>query len=200
MQVATPRRAKSHFAAHGQSHFATLEPLDNAAADGDAGHFDAASENHKAYSGEFGRGRHAFVEGRDAQFVKARDVVQVVVEPHFQATAGKHVGDGIPVDGCADQHHRTRKYGREAHAHLVEDNAGKYKEEYEYVEECFAALHCAESGGIPSAFGLHQVFDRRQDVHEDVRAEHCQCQQSEGCPPCPRFVAEAFGPLQCGRL
>ena len=134
-------------------------------------------------NGHLGGGGHTPVEGGDAQFLKAGDVVEVVVEPSFQSAAVERLADGVVFDQTAYEHHGTRKHGGEAHAHLVEDDAGEDEEEHEDVQEGFRTLHGAESEAVPSAFGLHEVLDGGQNVHENVAAEHGQGQQQQGNPP-----------------
>ncbi len=184
---------ESHFGTHGESHLAAFEPFDDAAADGDAGHFDSAAENHETDSRELGRGRHAFIEGGYAEFVENGDIVEMLGKPYVEARTCEGVGEGIPVDCGADEHDGTREDSGEAHAHLVEDDAGKNEEEDEDVEEGLRALHRAEGGGVPSLLALQEVFDRRENVHEDVGAEHCKRQQSERGPTRPGLVVESHG-------
>ncbi len=136
---------KGHLRTHGKGHFTTLEPLDNASAHGYTGHFHAAAEYHEAYSREFGRSRHAFIEWRDAKLIENGNVVQMVGEPYFKRASEECVGEGIPVDCGSHEHHGTRQERGEAHTHFVEDNACENQEEDKYVEECLGALHGAES-------------------------------------------------------
>ena len=103
-------------------------------------------------------------------------MIKVLCKPCLHAAANEAVADGIPLDDGSNKHYRTREQGRKADTHLVEDDTGEDEEEYEYVKECLCSLHRSESIGIPTALGLHKVLDRRQDVHEDVGAEHCQRQ------------------------
>ena len=103
-------------------------------------------------------------------------MIKVLGEPCFHAAANEAVADCIPFDDSANKHDGTREKGCEANSHLVEDDACEDEEEYEYIKESLCSLHCSESIRIPTALGLHKVLDRRQNVHEDVGAEHCQRQ------------------------
>ena len=116
-------------------------------------------------------------------------MVEVVGEPSLQAAADEPVADSVPLDAGAHQHHATREKGREADTHLVEDNTGK---DEEHVEERLGTLHGAEGVRIPAALRLHEVFDRRQDVYEDVGTEHGQCQEQQGGPTDGCRVAQSF--------
>ena len=66
------------------------------------------------------------------------------------------------------------------------------EEEDEHVEERLGTLHGAEGVRIPAALRLHEVFDRRQDVYEDVGTEHGQCQEQQGGPTDGCRVAQSF--------
>ena len=85
----------------------------------------------------------------------------MVGKPAVEDAAKESVGEGIPVDSGANEHHRSGKDGGEAHAHLVEDDAGKNQEENKHIEESLRSLHCAESRRVPAACRLQQVLDRR---------------------------------------
>ena len=98
-------------------------------------------------------------------------------EPCLHTAADECLGDGVVLDERADQHHSARQQGCEADTHLVEDDSGEDEEENEHVEEGLCSLHRAERGGVPSAGRLHQILDRRQNVHEDVGTEHRHSQQ-----------------------
>ena len=184
-----------HLRAHSQRHFAALKPLHDTAADGDACHFDAATENHEAHGCDFCARRHSFVERRHTQFVEARDVVQVLGEPCVESAALEGIRHGIPLDDGSHKHHGSAEQGCEAHAHLVEDDACEDEEEDEDVEERLCALHRAEGRCVPSACFLHQVLDGRENVHEDVTAEHRQGEQQKGCPAHGRAVTKCL--LNC---
>ena len=159
---------KRHLRPHGQCHFTALEPLDDTARHGNASHLDSTTENHKAHCRKLGRCRHPLIERRNAQFIKTRDVVQVVVKPGFQTASLKSLRNGIPVDGSTHQHHSSRKDSRETYTHLVQNDTGKDEEKDKYIQEGLGTLHGAEGGRIPSACGLHQVLDGRKNVHKDV--------------------------------
>ena len=151
---------KSHLRAHGQSGLTAFEPFHNTAAHGDTGHLAAAPEEHEAQGGQLGRSGHTGAERQDStdngQFAVP---VQVVGEPLLNAGSMEGVADSVKLNQSAEQHHGARKYGSEAHAHLVEDDACKDEEEYIDVEEHFGALHAAERGTVPATGFLHQVLD-----------------------------------------
>ncbi len=98
------------------------------------------------------------------------------------------VGQRIPVDSGADEHHSSREKRREPHAHFVQDDSGEDKEEDEYVQECLGALHGSEGQGVPAAGLLKKIFDWREYIHEDIRAEHCEGEQRERRPSGPCLV------------
>ena len=184
--------SQSHLRAHCQGHFPSLEPLDDAAAHRNAGHLHATAKHHEAAGSKLGRSRHILVEGRDTQLVEHRNIVQMSREPGLQAAAREAVAHGIPLHAGSHQHHHGREQHREAHTHLVQDNAREDEEESKHVEEHLTALHRAEGRGVPSARLLHQVLDGRKDVHEDVAAEHGQCQQQQRRPAHSRTVAQSL--------
>ena len=173
---------EGHLGAHREGHLAALEPLDDTAADRDAGHLAAAAEDHEAAGGQLGRSGHPAIERRHAELVEARDVVEVLGEPGLEAAACEAGGHGVPLDEGADEHHAGREDGGEADAHLVEDDTREDEEEDENVEEHLGALHRAECGGVPAAGLLHQVLDRGEDVHENIGAEHRQREKQQGGP------------------
>ena len=182
---------EGHLGAHGQGRLTALEPLDDAAAHRNAGHLAAAAEDHEAAGGQLGGGGHALVEREDVVDEADPGVpVEVVGEPVLEAGAHEGLADGVVLDQAAHQHDRAGEHGREADAHLVQDDAGEDQEEHEYVEERLGALHRAEGLGIPSARGLHQVLDRGEDVHEDVGAEHREGQQQQGDPAHRRRIPQ----------
>ena len=181
---------KRHFRAHGHGHLASLEPFHDSTAHRNAGHLHAAAEDHEADGRELGGCRHAFIERRDAQLVEARDVVEMVGKPYVEAAAEESVGERIPVDCGAHEHHTARKHGREPHAHLVEDDTCEDEEEDEHVEEGLGALHRTEGCGVPASGRLQEVFDRGEDVHKYIRTEHGEGEQAEGKPTGPCLVAE----------
>ncbi len=80
----------------------------------------------------------------------------------------------------------------DAESHLVKDDTGEDEEEHEYVKEHLRALHGTKGGGVPATGILHQVLDRREDVHEDVTAEHGECQQQQRGPPHGGGVSQSF--------
>ena len=183
---------QGHLGAHGKRGLPALEPLDYTAADRDTGHFAAAAKDHEADGCELGRCGHAVVEREDIVDEAYPCVpVEVVGEPSLKAGADERRADGVVLEKSAQQHDGSREHGREAHAHLVQDDAREDEEEYEYVEERLGALHRAECLGIPAARGLHQVLDRREDVHEDIGAEHREREQQERRPAHSRRVAES---------
>ena len=67
--------------------------------------------------------------------------------------------------------------------------------EHENVEEHLGTLHRSEGGRVPAARLLHQVLDGREDVHEDVAAEHGERQQQQGRPAHRGGVSESL--LNC---
>ena len=184
---------QGHLGAHGEGRLPALEPLDDTAAHRDARHFAAAAEDHESDGRQLGRGRHVLVEREDiVDEAHAGVPVQVIGEPGLEAGPDERIADGVPFDEAADEHHGTRKHGREPDPHLVEDDTREDEEEYEYVEEYLGALHRSEGLGIPPAGGFHQVLDRGQDIHENVRAEHRQSQEQQRCPPHRCRIAQRF--------
>ena len=171
------KASKRHFATHCESHLATLEPFHDTARHGDTCHFNTTAENHEADSREFSRCRHTFIERRHTHLVEKRDVVEILGEPFLKPRALEHCCYRIPVDGGTDKHYGTRKHGGESHAHFVEDNTGKNEEENKNIEECFRTLHCTEGCFVPTSSRLHQILNRREDVHEDIGTEHRKRQE-----------------------
>ena len=106
----------------------------------------------------------------------------MIGEERVERTACKGVGDGVVVDGSANEHHCAGEHCGETHAHLVEDDAGKDEEEDKHIEECLRTGIVAEGLGCPSPAGLQKTLQGREDIHEDVGKEHRPCQQYEGSP------------------
>ncbi len=182
---------EGHLGAHGQGGLAALEPLDNTAAHRNAGHLAAAAEDHEAAGSQLGGSGHAGIKGKDSADNRQFAVpVEMRGEPLFRTAADEALAAGVELDDTADEHYRAGKHGREADAHLVEDDARKDEEEHIDVEEHLGALHAAERGAVPAAGILHQVLDRGEDVHEDVGAEHAQRQQEQRDPAYRRRIPQ----------
>ena len=110
-------------------------------------------------------------------------------EPHAEAGVIEAFRTGIELDDTTYEHHSTGEHSREAHSHFVQDNTRNDEEEHIDVEEHFSTLHTAKSITFPTACGLHKILDGREDVHENVRTEHGQRQQQQGCPAYTRLVS-----------
>ena len=195
---------QSHLAAHSHGSFAAFEPLDDSAAHGDACHLAAATENHEATCSQLGRCGHAAIEGRDAKLVKKWNVVQIVGEPVVESRMVTHLvdtderlADGEIFNDTTHQHHGARKHSGETHTHLVENDTGEDEEEHKDIEEHLRALHRAKGQTVPAACILHQVLDRRQNVHKYIAAEHGQRQQQQRCPTHSCAVSQCFDTCLC---
>ena len=165
-----------------------LEPLHDTAGNGDTGHLHSASEKHEAQGRALGRGRHTLIER--GYVPPCVGQIQEAVHKRAQAALRKAVGKGVIVDASAKQHHRTGKYGGEAHPHLVQDDTGENQEKHKHIEKCLRACETAVGHGVPPAGVLQNLLQRRQHIHEDVAEKHGRCKQHQGRPTHPFAVVE----------
>ncbi|EJW97624.1 hypothetical protein EVA_14266 [gut metagenome] len=119
------------------------------------------------------------------------------IKPVLQTAAHEHVSHSIPINSSTKKHHHSGKQCREAHTHLVENDTSKDEEEHEYVQEGLRTLHRTEGGGVPTAGRLHQILDRRKDVHKDVGTEHGTGKEQEYHPTYGRRITERRFHLIC---
>lgn len=158
-----------HLQTERQRQFVAREPLDDHLRDGDAADLGPHAEGGEAQTG------HPDLRLESPQF----------------AARGEQRRDGVGLQQRTADHQPAGHQPREAHAHLVEDDAAQQQHEQEDVEPAVGAREPSVLDVRPPRGALdEQVFERGHDVGDEVAAHHRERDDQHRRPAGGRRLAQ----------